>query len=306
MYLDGALAGVLQLLGFSQHVFEHGSPALDVDPEVAARLPVANATRSYWTSDSPLADFGSTGNLTSDADVCIIGSGITGISAAYHLSRLWADEEKPLRTVVFEARDFCEYRMSAVVSTTNCGVFRLRSNRYVPWGFSYDSSHALLGRNGGHLTPDFFQGFRAREVLFGVNEAKKCFLLEQETVRQVLGIIAEHELADKVDLVSGGHVHISETTIEHGLFRWDFDAAQRFGLDVSGVEWLTSDEVWEVSQSYSALLHVADLEHRSMARASPARSAQATTSGRSSLLLSSSTSRTLAARSTCSCTRVRP
>jgi hypothetical protein len=103
------LAGVLQLLGLSQRVLEHHSPA--VDAEVTSRLPVPNATRAFWTHSAPdanpLAAHGSAGQLTNDADVCIVGSGITGVSAAYHLGRLWTGEKK-LKTVVFEARDFCE------------------------------------------------------------------------------------------------------------------------------------------------------------------------------------------------------
>lgn len=49
-----------------------------------AGLPVDNPTRSFWTSSAsdanPLATEGSEGLLTQDADICIIGSGITGES----------------------------------------------------------------------------------------------------------------------------------------------------------------------------------------------------------------------------------
>ncbi len=47
-----------------------------------ASLPAASPTRSFWidTPDAnPLGSEGSTGTLTQDADVCIIGSGITGV-----------------------------------------------------------------------------------------------------------------------------------------------------------------------------------------------------------------------------------
>ena len=82
-----------------------------------ASLPVSNPTRPFWL-DPPevnvLAKEGSTGELTQDADVCIIGSGITGISAAYHLVNRMKDGGLDLTTkghikiVVLEARDFCE------------------------------------------------------------------------------------------------------------------------------------------------------------------------------------------------------
>ncbi|KAJ7066125.1 FAD dependent oxidoreductase [Mycena amicta] len=92
-------------------------------------LPVANPTHSFWIDSpgaNPLASEGSDGPLTETADVCIIGSGITGVSAAYHLSVAVARGEipsvsdKPLRVVILEARDFCS---------------------------------GATGRNGGHLTP---------------------------------------------------------------------------------------------------------------------------------------------------------
>lgn len=76
-------------------------------------LPVPNSTHSFWINTpgaNPLAKEGSEGPLTADADIAIIGSGITGVSAAYHISRLLAetgDAAKPLKVVILEARDFC-------------------------------------------------------------------------------------------------------------------------------------------------------------------------------------------------------
>jgi len=78
-----------------------------------ASLPVPNPTRSFWIDTpgaNPLAKEGSEGLLTEDADICIIGSGITGISAAYHLSKSFAATNSinaPVKAVILEARDFC-------------------------------------------------------------------------------------------------------------------------------------------------------------------------------------------------------
>jgi hypothetical protein len=81
---------------------------------VSESFPVSNATRSFWLNAAPgvnpLARAGSTGTLTSDADICIIGSGMTGVSVAYHLSKLLGNNAT-LRDapsiVILEARDFC-------------------------------------------------------------------------------------------------------------------------------------------------------------------------------------------------------
>ncbi len=104
-------------------------------------LPVANPTRSFWlqlenfyedpdSSHGPrspsLMTDGSVEPLTADADICIVGSGISGVSAAYHLARkLEAAQEShtysqadghaedtamksgPVTAIILEAREFC-------------------------------------------------------------------------------------------------------------------------------------------------------------------------------------------------------
>lgn len=76
--------------------------------DAPASLPVPNSTRSFWLHPSeevnPLAKEGSEGPIASNADICIIGSGITGVSAAYQLSKSVPDK----KVVILEARDFCK------------------------------------------------------------------------------------------------------------------------------------------------------------------------------------------------------
>ena len=77
-----------------------------------ASLPVPNSTHSFWLHPSkevnPLAKEGSEGPIISDTDICIIGSGITGVSSAFHLSRLLPEK----KVVILEARDFCTFSHS--------------------------------------------------------------------------------------------------------------------------------------------------------------------------------------------------
>ncbi|KAI8985631.1 FAD dependent oxidoreductase [Trametes punicea] len=133
-----------------------------------APLPVPNATKSFWIDTpgaNPLAKEGSQGQLTSDADIVIIGSGISGVSAAYHLSRLLADTgnaSKPLRIVIVEARDF--------------------------W------------RNGGHLTANFFQEFTAYSALFGIEDAKRAITLEQRTVSEIIKLVQETDKESALEI----------------------------------------------------------------------------------------------------------
>lgn len=105
-----------------------------------ASLPVSNSTRAFWlhpTADvNPLAKEGSEGPLTGNADICIIGSGITGISAAYHLSRLFQKQQSVdgMKVVVLEARDFCQ--QAYPVQIVSCGVclsFCLEDRHWRNW-----------------------------------------------------------------------------------------------------------------------------------------------------------------------------
>jgi len=86
-------------------------------------LPVSNSTKSFWIYDAnPLTREGSTGPLgfhDDDIDVCIIGSGITGISSAYHLGRFLnvQDPTSERKIVILEAREFCD---SCSMSNPKC------------------------------------------------------------------------------------------------------------------------------------------------------------------------------------------
>lgn len=123
--LCALLTTVIQIS--SSFAFRHADDATFHDQVVftssaiyePAPLPVANPTKGFWTHSAPdanvLAGEGSEGALTKEADVCIIGSGITGVSAAYHLVEGLKEREaeservgEGLDIVILEARDFCE------------------------------------------------------------------------------------------------------------------------------------------------------------------------------------------------------
>ncbi|KAH9933172.1 FAD dependent oxidoreductase [Epithele typhae] len=150
---------------------------------------------------------GSTGPLTPFADVCIIGSGISGLSAAYNLA-----DEPGLGVVVFEARDFCS---------------------------------GATGRNGGHLTPYLFQDFRKKALQFGSAQAKAGFDLEQYNARALVKIIQDEGIADAIDLVHGGHTCILMSDEDWDDLQNDFEAARAAGTDLSSVAWFTKKEMYE-------------------------------------------------------------
>lgn len=179
-------------------------------------FPVPNPTVSFWQRDlniTPGPDFGSEGALTMDVDICIIGSGVTGVSAAYHLAKVFAKENdlsRPIRAVILEARDFCS---------------------------------GATGRNGGHLTAAVHEGFAAREKLYGRDEALREVALQQYNVSELLRTVREANQEAELDVVSGGHVELFFSQKEFEDAKADFAAAQSAGVDVRFVEWLTREEV---------------------------------------------------------------
>lgn len=84
------------------------------NPSPQKAFPVLNPTVSFWQRNldiTPAPDFGSKGSLSRDADICIIGSGITAMSTAYHLAKVFAQDShltRPVEAVIFEAREFCQ------------------------------------------------------------------------------------------------------------------------------------------------------------------------------------------------------
>ncbi|KAG2141939.1 FAD dependent oxidoreductase [Suillus clintonianus] len=201
---------------------EHSQKVLETPPSEhptpPAQLPSRNPTRSFWIDSSPdanpLAGEGSQDPLPSEADVCIIGAGITGVGVAYHLIELLNKAsislEHPLRIVILEARDFCS---------------------------------GATGRNGGHLTPAAFLEFSQRQALFDTVEAIKSYELEEHTASLLVKIIEDNGWTSDIDLIEGGHINILFTDKEEKDAHKDYDMARQARLNLDGVEWLPQEKV---------------------------------------------------------------
>jgi glycine/D-amino acid oxidase-like deaminating enzyme len=175
---------------------------------MCAQLP-SDPTQSFWLTDNPLAREGANAALpTNELDVLIVGSGISGVSAAYHL----ASKAHGLKVAIFEARDFCS---------------------------------GATGRNGGHLHSAaalFFADLKR----FGLEDAIREVKLKERCKDDLLQLIEEHSWAQEIDLVQGGGIRLCPTETELLLFKASVKEAEEAGLDVSHIEWLSSDDILKV------------------------------------------------------------
>lgn len=201
---------------FSKHQAAFSTPP---QPNYKAPLPVPSPTKSFWSTDptaSPSPSEGSGGILSEDADICIIGSGITGCSAAYHLAKTFKhhnithSDDRPITVVMLEARDFCS---------------------------------GATGRNGGHLTAHAFLNFAGLERDRGREEAIRCLAIEKYTVQQITQLLKDHDKTDYVDFVPGGRLSLLFSEEEHARAMVDYEAAKKAGVPLDGVHWLTKEEV---------------------------------------------------------------
>ncbi|KAJ3517283.1 hypothetical protein NLJ89_g596 [Agrocybe chaxingu] len=186
-----------------------------------SHLPHPDPTKSFWLhppSANPLRESGSTGELTSGADVCIIGSGLTGVGTAWHLvNQLGSEEaETKKKIVVLDAREFCS---------------------------------GATGRNGGHLTPAVFSGFREQERAHGTDEARRSYHIERHTANTLLKFVKDNGLESDVDLFEGGHLGVFRSADEEASGKADWEAARKAGVDMGGpdgegdVRWIGMEEL---------------------------------------------------------------
>ncbi|GAA6059675.1 hypothetical protein JCM10212_000062 [Sporobolomyces blumeae] len=182
--------------------------------------PVRAPLASYWSAhfSSPLTREGSGGPVPTQADVVVIGSGLTATCFVDRLvDDLRADggphSNEPVKVVVLEAREFCS---------------------------------GATARNGGHLTAAPLLAYATLSTRFGTEEARRSVALEQYSIDWVVETCTSEGWVDDVELrIGGGNVHLFDTPQEAVAARSEVSAAERAGEDVSGLTWLTRAQVFE-------------------------------------------------------------
>ncbi|KAG7440531.1 DAO-domain-containing protein [Guyanagaster necrorhizus] len=158
-------------------------------------------TSSFWFNShdnpNPLCNMGSNDPLTPGADVCVIGSGLTGVSAAYHLSQ---SEIAPyLKVVVLEDREFCS---------------------------------GATGRNGGFLSAASCTSIVKLQEDYGTNEALRGLLLEHHSYNFTIGMQERHDLLKEASILFGDSIQAED---EYFSNKADYNGAKAGGMDVTGI-----------------------------------------------------------------------
>ncbi|KAF3018205.1 hypothetical protein E8E14_012297 [Neopestalotiopsis sp. 37M] len=133
---------------------------ITVDPGI----PRPNPTASYWQHVPHALAETQSADLPTEADIAVIGSGITGASVAKTLLDNADDDGPPLRVVVYEARTLCS---------------------------------GATGRNGGQLATNAGEAYADRKANFGSEQAGKIANFTFRTCDRVRQVLKEYALEEE-------------------------------------------------------------------------------------------------------------
>ncbi|GAA5902191.1 NAD(P)/FAD-dependent oxidoreductase [Sporobolomyces salmoneus] len=205
---------------FSASLLSQFPPSGSIPP---SSPPNPHPLNSFWTTNfaSPLLDEGRDEPLPEQADVVVIGSGLTGICAIDRLVEQLTTSagKEEVKIVVLEARQFCS---------------------------------GATARNGGHLTSSPLLSFATLEATFGREEAIRCIQLEKYSIDWIIETCRKEGWTEEVELrVGGGNLHLFDTEEQAHHVRAQLDAARNADQDLSGFEWLSPQQVLDRYQATS-------------------------------------------------------
>lgn len=194
--------------------------AIEASVSPTTSLPLAEGmSLSYWLQGvraNPLLDHRTTEDLPKEAEVVIIGSGMTGTLTAYELLK---GDNPPKSVLLLEARELCS---------------------------------AATGRNAGHCKPDQWRGFAKYEKMFGAEQALKILANEQDTWEHLVAFIREEKI--DCDLWVGKTLDVAMTEEVAALAADTFNRFKAAGGPTSHIEHITDrDEAVKRSRIKNAV-----------------------------------------------------
>lgn len=167
----------------------------------------SHLSNSYWIRECPIdfEDKWVKASAPTEVDVAIIGSGITGATAAYRLSEARPD----LKVALFEARGLCT---------------------------------GATGRNGGHIGRPEAHDMIALSEALGTEEALRLRHFHKRNREMMIETIEKLNAVEEVDLSLKGTLIVFEQEEERKQFLDDLEFAKKSGLETEGyvvdTEWI--------------------------------------------------------------------
>ena len=207
--------------------YERVQKRIESDPG----LPVANPSVPFWHDVPSRIASHKPNKLPQYVDVVVIGSGITGTSAARTLLKQGGDD---LKVLMLEARQTCSG------ATGRCEPFHLLLVMIFIWH---------LCRNGGHVKPPLQHDYARLKKKLGAEQAAKIIRLRLAHIVEMLAIAKEEGILEssQVRNVDSLDVYWSAEMFEvakKDLETWKADMP----VESRDYEWIEGKEASKVSR----------------------------------------------------------
>ncbi|RSH82880.1 hypothetical protein EHS25_005870 [Saitozyma podzolica] len=179
-------------------------------------LPVANRLESFWLTerDTELQYARTSQEIPHDADVVIVGSGLSGAMMSYHLHKDAEAAGRGLRVVMLEADEVCG---------------------------------SATARNGGHCKPVTFIGYRAEASKRGPEVANHLLTFEEAALGQYAAIVEAEKIECDMHVTRACDVFYREDDAESARSDWEARRAA-FPADVQQGDVRIYDDAAEFEQ----------------------------------------------------------
>ncbi|TKY84802.1 hypothetical protein EX895_005882 [Sporisorium graminicola] len=209
------------MLSDDQEYVDISTIGIDQVAQTPAPLPSSSekATVSYWlatTAAHQLPD--SLDTLPTESDTVIIGSGITGVSTAYHLVTSAPSSNSPISSItIVEARDFCSG------ATGRNGGHLSEASALAYTEIAANPNH-LLGTRASGLSADDIKVESAKVV-------EQILKFEKRTADAIRSLIAEEKVEEEIGFTDDRNWHLCFEHAEVDAFEKSLaQAAQHDGL----------------------------------------------------------------------------
>jgi glycine/D-amino acid oxidase-like deaminating enzyme len=165
---------------------------------------VRNGGVSFWFADTSVPQYRSPLRGDTDADVCIVGAGLTGLWTAYYLARA----EPALRIVVLE-REFAGFGAS--------------------------------GRNGGWLSADLSASRQHYAATHGRASVVDLLGAMRAAVDEVIAVARAERI--EADVVKGGLLRVARTRAQLSRLRAAVEREHDWGARPEDLRWLSAGEL---------------------------------------------------------------